>query len=93
MMSKKSDPDNSIAKLIQQKALDLGYEKCGIIPVEMMAGYEEKFHERTQKVPESQPFYQNQQRLIRFQEDFYWAKSIVVLVKRYSKYHIPESLR
>ncbi|WP_349668859.1 4Fe-4S double cluster binding domain-containing protein [Lacrimispora sp.] len=93
MMSKKSDSDNSIAKLIQQKALDLGYEKCGIIPIEMMTGYEEKFNERTQKVPQSQPFYQNQQRLIRFQEDFEWAKSIVVLVKRYSKYRIPESLK
>ena len=93
MMSKKSDSDNSIAQLIQQKALDLGYEKCGIIPIEMMTGYEEKFNERLQKVPESQPFYQNQQRLIRFQEDFDWAKSIVVLVKRYSKYHIPESLK
>lgn len=92
MMSNKIDSDNFIAKHIQRKALDLGYEKCGIIPVEMMNGYEDKFNERTQKVPESQPFYQNQQRLVRFQKEFEWAKSIVVLIKRYSKYHIPESI-
>ena len=80
------------AQLIHEKALELGYEKCGIIPVEMMSGYEEKFHERTQKIPGSQPFYQGQERLLKFKEEYPWAKSIVILAKSYSKYEVPESL-
>lgn len=81
-----------IAQLIRQKALKLGYEKCGIIPVGMMSEYENKLNERTQKIPESQPFYQGQQRLVKFKEEFPWAKSVVVLTVPYSKYHVPESM-
>ncbi len=84
---------DSIAKLIHKKALELGYEKCGIIPVETMAGFEEKLGERIQKVPQSGRFYQGQQRLVKFKEEFPWAKSIVVLTVPYSKYRIPESVR
>lgn len=91
-MINKRFKDNPIAKQIQQKALALGYEKCGIIPVEMMYEYEDKFNERIQKVPESQPFYKGQQRLARFSEEFPWAKSVVILTVPYSKYAIPESI-
>ena len=30
---------------IAEKAIELGYDKCGIIPVEMMRGYEAKLEE------------------------------------------------
>lgn len=83
---------DTIAELIHQKAIELGYEKCGIIPVEMMSEYEDKLNQRTQKVPESQAFYQGQQRLIKIKEEFPWAKSVVVLTVPYSKYHVPESM-
>ncbi len=84
---------DSIARLIQKKALELGYEKCGIISVETMGGYAEKLTERVQKVPESGAFYQVQQRLVEFKQEFPWAKSIVVLTASYSKYRVPESVR
>lgn len=83
---------DSIAQLIHQKALELGYDKCGIIPVEMMSEYENKLNERTQKMPESKLFYQGQQRLVKFKDEFPWAKSVVVLTVPYSKYHVPESM-
>jgi epoxyqueuosine reductase len=83
---------NEIAQLIHQKALELGYEKCGIIPVRKMGGYEEKLDERIQKVPESGVFYKGQQRLVKFKEEFPWAKSVVVLTAPYSKYKVPESV-
>lgn len=77
---------------IQRKAYSLGYEKCGIIPLEMMEGYYEKFEERMKKIPKSKPFYENQQRLIRVQQEYPWAKSIIVLAVRYSQYRVPEEM-
>ncbi|WP_169717065.1 hypothetical protein [Sporomusa acidovorans] len=44
-------------KMIQKKAYELGYEKCGIIPVNMLDGYREKIEERIRKVPESEQFF------------------------------------
>lgn len=83
----------SIAQKIRQKALELGYEKCGIISVEKLGGYKEKLEERIQKIPESGGFYQGQQRLVKFQEEFPWAKSVVVLAVPYCGYHIPKVVR
>lgn len=81
-----------IEGLIQKKAYELGYEKCGIIPVQMLEGYGEKLEERLKKVPGSSRFYQGQKRLVNFLEEYPWAKSAVVLAKSYSKYKIPEGL-
>ena len=36
---------NSIADLIEKKACQLGYENCGIIPVQALEGYAEKMEE------------------------------------------------
>lgn len=83
---------DEIAKLICQKALELGYEKCGIISVGRMGGYGEKLAERIRKIPESEGFYKGQQRLAQFQEKFPWAKSIVVLTVPYSKYDVPQTV-
>ncbi len=76
----------AIEKMIQRKAYELGYEKCGIIPIHAMEGYAEKFEERIQKVPASEKFYQRQRRLINPLEEYPWAKSVVVLAARYGKY-------
>lgn len=78
---------------IQKKAHELGYEKCGIIPVQMMEGYREKFEERMQKVPASKPFYQSQLRLTNIQQDYPWAKSVIVLAVAYGKYKIPDEVK
>lgn len=82
----------SIEQLIEQKALNLGFEKCGIISTDRMKGYNEKFKERLDKVKESEPFYEGQKRLLKFQSDYPWAKSIIVITIPYSKYNVPEEL-
>ena len=82
----------SLEFIIQKKALELGYEKCGIVPLHILGGFKEKLEERVQKSPASSPFYQGQQRLARVQEDFPWAKSVVVLTVPYSKYQVPEEI-
>lgn len=77
-------------QLIQEKAYELGYEKCGIIPISMMNGYKEKFAERIQKVSGSERFYKGQERLVNFSEEYPWAKSVIVLTVPYSIYNVPE---
>lgn len=80
-------------QMIQSKAYELGYEKCGIIPLKAMEGYAERFEERIQKVPASEPFYQRQRRLVDPRAEYPWAKSVVVVVSRYGKYKIPPSVK
>lgn len=84
------------ARLIREKAYELGYFKCGIVPIEALAEYEEKLEERIEKVPEaSKHFYQRQKRLTntKILEQFPWAKSAVVVAAHYGKYKIPEQLK
>ncbi|WP_341442643.1 hypothetical protein [Oxobacter pfennigii] len=50
----------SIERLIQEKAYELGYQKCGIIPIKELEGYDEALKERMDKVPASKMFYQRQ---------------------------------
>lgn len=88
---------NTIEKMIQNKAYELGFEKCGIIPIQAMEGYKEKFEERMQKVkkvPVSEQYYrQRLGRLVNLLEEYPWAKSAVVAVIRYGKYRIPQTVK
>ncbi|QAA32882.1 epoxyqueuosine reductase [Clostridium manihotivorum] len=83
----------TIEQLIQKKAYELGYEKCGIIPLSMIDGYKEKLDERIKKVPESEQFYKGQQRLANPLADYPWAKSVVVMAVPYGKYKVPEQVK
>lgn len=80
-------------QLIQRKALELGYEKCGIIPLHRLKGYQEKLRERIERAPASERFYERQKRLEDPTADYPWAKSVVVLAVPYNKYRVPDTLR
>jgi len=80
------------AQAIQDKAHELGYEKCGIIPLEMMYEFESKLEERTRNVPSASGFYERQKRLIDPTKTYPWAKSIVVVAERYGQYKLPSTL-
>jgi epoxyqueuosine reductase len=84
---------STIERLIQNRAYALGYEKCGIIPIDKVDDYLEQFEERMQKVPQSKGFYERMRRLANIRQEFPWAKSIVVTVSNYGKYKIPEHLK
>ena len=43
---------------IAEKAIELGYDKCGIVPVEMMRGYEARLEERMERFPETREIYE-----------------------------------
>jgi len=83
---------DTIEQMIRKRAYELGYEKCGIIPISLMDEYGEKFNERIEKIPKSKMFYQTQQRLVNPKEIYPWAKSVVVLTVPYGKYKVPEIL-
>jgi epoxyqueuosine reductase len=84
---------NTKAHAIQQKAYELGYEKCGIIPLSYMHEFEAKLEERIQKVSSSAGFYERQKRLIDPRKDFPWAKSIVIVAESFGHYNIPRHLQ
>lgn len=84
---------NAKAHAIQQKAYELGYEKCGIIPLSYMHEFEIQLEERIEKVPSSAGFYERQKRLIDPRKDFPWAKSVVVVAERYGDYKLPNNLK
>nr|WP_315022683.1 epoxyqueuosine reductase [uncultured Aminipila sp.] len=79
-------------KRIQEKAYQLGYEKCGIIPIHRLEGFKEKLEERIEKVPYSKAFYEGQRRLADVRENYPWAKAIVVLAVNYAQYKVPSEL-
>lgn len=82
----------NIEKIIQNKAYELGYGKCGIIRIQDMEGYDECFHERINKEPSSKMFYRTQRRLTDLPEQYSWAKSVIVAVARQGQYKVPEGL-
>lgn len=82
-----------LADKIKSTALNLGYEKCGIIKISDIDGYKERLDERVERVSESKGFYQGQYRFTQLKDIYPWAKSIVICVRMYGKYHIPEHLK
>ena len=85
--------NTEIGKMIQNKAYDLGYAGCGIVPLEKLNGYGEKLGERIRKVPESAGFYEAQKRFIDPREKFPWAKSVVITAEHFGVYKIPQEVK
>jgi len=84
---------NSLSSQIKSAARNMGYEKCGIIKISDMDGYGEKLNERIGRIPETKPFYESFNRFVNLDDIYPWAKSIVICVREYGKYNIPEHLK
>jgi len=78
---------------IRQKALDLNYEECGIIGIQEVDDYLEKLNQRMDIFPETKKALENHKRFIHLTDKFPWAKSIIICIRRYGKYYIPEHLK
>lgn len=78
---------------IVEKAIELGYDKCGIIPVEMMRGYEAKLEERMEHFPETRRKYEGFRKFAYPEKEFPWAKAIVIVSFWYGKYRISAAVR
>lgn len=77
---------------IKNKAIELGYENCGIIPIHAMKEYADKLTERINKFPEVKPNTEEFYSFANLEENYPWAKSIIVCTRRYGKYKIPKHL-
>jgi epoxyqueuosine reductase len=80
-------------KSIKEKALEIGYEDCGIINISEINDYAEKLNNRIIKFPNTKKFLENLNRFVNLNERFPWAKSIIICVRRYGKYSIPNNLK
>jgi len=78
------------ASEIKEKALQLGYSACGIIPAVAFDDYKKALEERIKSFPESAEFYKKQYNRITPPEG---AKSIIVALRGYNHYKVPESLK
>jgi epoxyqueuosine reductase len=74
---------------IKQKALQLGYLACGIIPSGAIKEYTRSLDERVKSFPDSKELYEQLYNNANLPET---AKSIIVCTRRYNKYKVPESL-
>ncbi|MPQ34125.1 epoxyqueuosine reductase [Clostridium estertheticum] len=84
---------NLLIAQIKSAALNMGYEKCGIIKISDMSGYEKKLNERIERVPDVKPYYEAFYHFAHLQDTYPWAKSIVICARQYGKYYIPEHLK
>ena len=80
------------AEELVKKAKECGYDKCGIIPVEQMAGYEDSLDEREERLPETKEFYDKFRPFADPRAQYPWVKSIIVCSFRYGRYDIPNGL-
>ena len=78
--------------LIAEKALEYGYENCGVIRIGEMSGFADKLRERMEKAPGNDELYGRFFRFANLHEDHPWARSLVVCIVNYGNYIIPKHL-
>ena len=78
---------------IVSSAKEFGFDKCGIIPVEMMSGYENKLNERMEHFPQTRAKYADFINFAHLNDAYPWARSVVVCSFWYGKYRIPDKLQ
>lgn len=81
-----------LAEKIYQQALLSGYDDCGIIAIDEMDEYLERFQERLEKEPASRPFYERIAPGMKTKQRFPWAKSVIICTWWLGRYRLPESL-
>lgn len=78
---------------IVSKAMELGYDKCGIVNVEKMKGYAEKLAERIRLFPEMRAHSEGFYGFANLQVEYPWAKSVIICARWYGKYRIPQNVK
>lgn len=83
----------NLEKQIKNKALELGYEKCGVVSIGDLSDYDRLLEERINRVTSSKKFYESQRRLTNLRQQYPWGKSVVVTVSNYGHYKVPDALK
>ena len=77
---------------IRSKALEIGFDQCGILKVDELKDYADILAQRTNDYPDAKPLYDVLSKLAFPQKTYDWAKSVIVCVNNYAKYKIPKQL-
>ncbi len=77
---------------IKTLATELGYQVCGITGIQPFEKYQTALKERSLRFPEAAHLYQEMEQRIDPTTNAPWAKSIIVAVRRYGKYDLPDSI-
>lgn len=81
-----------LAGKIKNKAIELGFEGCGIVKLDELRDYEGALEQRLKDCPESKPMLEYMRKYVKPEISYPWAKAVVVCVVSYGKYKIPENL-
>jgi epoxyqueuosine reductase len=88
---------SGLAKSIQSQALDLGYEACGLIPIDALADYGAELGARLCRIPNDdrreldQQMFERMSRFGQLKQDYPWAQSVFVAARSVGKYRIPQN--
>ncbi|HWR38923.1 MAG TPA: 4Fe-4S double cluster binding domain-containing protein [Patescibacteria group bacterium] len=77
---------------IQAKALELGYDACGIIQAGVFKEFLAQINKRSEIFPHAAAFYDQLRRLANPRESLDWSESIIVCLRQYDKYHVSNEL-
>lgn len=82
-----------LEKEIKEYAEKNGFVGCGILRVENFFEYRDALDNLINEFPETEPLYKPMYNRALIKERFPWAKSIIVCLRYYGKYQIPEQLK
>jgi epoxyqueuosine reductase len=77
---------------IKLTAKALGYDACGIIEALDFDEFLNQLDTRSELFPHSGPLYDKLRRIARPKDTVDWAQSIIVCLRRYDKYKLPDGL-
>lgn len=89
------NPQTSLAdkQTIKKYAIDSGYSACGFTDTEPFSDYEESVRMHMEEFPEAAALYTKMLGRVDPKARTPWAQSIIVCIRHYGKYKIPESLK
>lgn len=82
-----------LGKLIHDKALEYGYDNCGVIRLDALDTYKERLEERIAKFPEAVSVLETPLASLKLKEHYPWARAAIVCTEYYGKYKFPASLQ
>lgn len=86
--------NESLSLQIYQASKEAGYDDCGIISVDDMAGFIANVENRIETVPASAGFNQRAFMIMdKLKNEFPWVKSIVICLSEISKFRYPKELQ
>lgn len=81
-----------LAQSIRSLAARLGYVACGFTRAEPLNAFSKALDDRVQRFPDAAPLYEQMRHRADPTRTAPWAKSMVVCIRYYGTYRVPESL-